>query len=60
MAEFTANNNESVSTRLFTFFTSKGLYQYMSFDVINLSDTTIRGQINKKKAINISETIQSI
>ena len=60
MVEFAANNNNSVSTRLFPFFASKGLYPWISFDVVDLSDITICEQINKKKAINILESIQSI
>ena len=60
MAEFLANNNYFLLTRLFPFFTSKGLHLYMSFDIIDFSDTTIREQINIKKAINISEVMQSI
>ena len=42
------------------FFTSRGLYPQMSFDVFDFSDTTTREQINKKKAIDISESMQSI
>ncbi len=60
MAEFAANNNVSLSTKLFLFFTSRGLHLRMSFDVVDLSDTTTRERINKKKAIDISETMQSI
>ena len=60
MAEFAANNNNSTSTRLSPFFASRGLHLRMSFDVVDLSDTTTRERINKKKAINISESMQSI
>ena len=60
MAKFAANNNDSNSTRLSPFFASRGLHLRMSFDVVDLSDTTTRGRINKKKAIDISESIQSI
>ena len=59
MAEFAANNNESASTKLSPFFASRDLHPRMSFDVVNLSDTT-RERINKKKAIDISEAMQSI
>ena len=60
MAEFAANNNDSSSTKLSPFFASRGLHPRMSFDVVDLSDTTTRKRINKKKAINISEAMQSI
>ena len=60
MAEFAANNNNFASTRLSSFFASRDLHPRMSFDVIDLSDTITRERINKKKAIDISETIQSI
>ncbi len=60
IAEFATNNNVSLSTKLFLFFTSRGLHLCMSFDIIDLSDTTTCKQINNKKAINIFETMQSI
>ena len=60
IAEFAANNNNSASTRLFPFFASRDLHSHMSFDVVDLLDTTTRKRINKKKAINISEAMQSI
>ena len=60
MAEFTANNNNFLLTRLSPFFASRGLHPCMNFDIINLSDTTTCEQINKKKAIDIFETMQSI
>ena len=57
MAEFMTNNNNSSFIKLFPFFALKGLYLYISFDVINLLDITTREQINKKKTINISKTM---
>ena len=60
MAEFAANKNNSLSTRLSPFFASRDLYPRMSFDVVYFSDITTREQINKKKALDISEAIQSI
>ncbi len=60
MTEFAANNNVSLSTKLSPFFTSRGLHPRMSFDIVDLSDITTRERINKKKAIDISETMQSI
>ena len=60
MAEFAANNNDFSSTRLSPFFVSRGLHPRMSFDVVDLSDITTRERINKKKAIDISEAMQSI
>ena len=55
MVESAVNNNNSASTRLSSFFVSKGLHLRMSFDVIDFSDIITREQIDKKKAINISE-----
>ena len=60
MVEFAANNNNSASTRLSPFFALRGLHPRMSFDVVNLLDTTARERINKKKAIDISESMQLI
>ena len=57
MAEFAVNNNNFLSTRLSPFFASRGLHPRMSFDVVDLSDTTTRERINKKKAIDISEAM---
>ena len=57
MTEFTAINNNSVSTRLSPFFTSRGLHPHMSFNAVDFSDTTTRKRINKKKAIDISESM---
>ena len=60
MAEFAANNNNSAFTKLSPFFVLRGLHLRMSFDVVDLLDTTTREWINKKKAIDISEFMQSI
>ena len=60
MAEFAANNNDSASIRLSPFFSLRGLYLRMSFNVVDLFDTATRERINKKITINISESIQSI
>ena len=49
MTEFVANNNDFAFMRLSPFFASRGLYPRMSFDVVDLSDTTTRERINKKK-----------
>ena len=57
MAEFAANNNDFLSTKLSLFFTSRDLHPQMSFDVVDFSDISIYKQINKKKVINISEAI---
>lgn len=57
MAKFIANNNNFVSTRLFQFFISIGLYLCMNFNIINFSDTTACEQINIIKAIDIFEVI---
>ena len=55
MAEFAVNNNNFSSTKLSPFFALRDLHPQMSFNVIDLSDTTTRKRINKKKAIDISE-----
>ena len=60
MAEFAANNINSLSTRLSPIFASRGLHLCMSFDVIDLLDTTTCERINKIKAIDISKAMQSI
>ena len=60
MAEFAANNNNFLSTRLSPFFALRALHPYISFNVVDLSDTIIREQINKKKGFDISEAMQSI
>lgn len=60
MAEFAINNNISISIKLFPFFASRTLYLRISFDIINLLDITTREKINKKKAMDISITMQLI
>ena len=60
MAKFAINNNNFLSTRLSLFFALKGFYPRMSFDIVDFSNTTIREWINKKKAIDIFEAMQSI
>ena len=60
MAEFAANNNNFLLTRLSLFFALRGLHPCISFDVVDLSDTTTRERINKKKAMDISKAMQSI
>ena len=60
MIEFAANNNNFTSTRFSLFFALRGLHPCISFDVINLSNITTRERINKKKAIDISKSMQSI
>ena len=57
MVEFSANNNNFLLTKLSLFFALRGLYPRMSFDIVDFLDTTICKQINKKKAINISEAM---
>lgn len=57
MVEFAANYNNFLSIRLFLFFTSKELYPYISFDVMDFSYIIAHKRINKKEIIDISETI---
>ena len=59
MAKFAANNINFTFTRLSPFFISRGLYPYMNFDIVDFLDTKTRKWINKKKAIDISESMQS-
>lgn len=60
MAKFTANNNSSIPTRLSPFFALRGLHLRIIFDIVNFSDIKIQEWINKKKTIDISESMQSI
>ena len=55
MIEFATNNNNFAFTGLSPFFALRGLHLQISFDIINLLDTITHEQINKKKAIDISE-----
>ena len=59
-ANFVATNNKSSFTKLSPFLTLKSLHLYISFDVIDFLDITICKQINKKKAMDILEAVQSI
>ena len=59
MAEFAANNNESASTKLSPFFATKGLHPRMSFDIVELSDTSTRERILKQKALDISGNMEA-
>ena len=54
MAKFAANNNESVFTKLSLFFATKGLHPRMSFDRVELLDTSTCKQIFNQKALQIS------
>lgn len=60
IAEFAANNNNSASKRLSLFFFSKKFNPRISFNVVDISDIKTQKYINKKKAINISKTMQTI
>lgn len=60
MAEFAENNNDSIFTKLFPFFASRGLHPRMSLDVVDFSDKKTHERINQKTTINISEAMQSI
>ena len=57
MAEFAVNNNNFLLIKLSPFFALRGLHPQISFDVIDFLDITIYKRINKKKAIDIFETI---
>ena len=60
MAEFAVNNNDFLSTKLSLFFASRGLHPWMNFDIVHFLNIITHKQINKKKAIDISKTMQSI
>lgn len=53
MAEFTTTNNNYTFILLSLFFVSKGLYVRINFDVIDLSNISLRKNINKKKVLDI-------
>lgn len=53
MIKFVANNNKLVFIYLFSFFASKSLYSYMSYNIINFFNANICNQIYKQKALNI-------
>ena len=59
MAEFAANNNQSASTKLSPFFATKGFHPRMSFDIVDLSDTSTRERILKQKALDISRKMET-
>ena len=47
MAKFAVNNNQSASTKLSLFFATKGFHPHMSFNIVDLSDTSTRERIIK-------------
>ena len=47
MAKFAANNNQSAFTKLLLFFATKGFHPYISFDIVDFSDTSTHKQILK-------------
>ena len=47
MAKFIANNNILASNKLSLFFIIKGLYSYINFNMVELSDTSTYEQIFK-------------
>ena len=58
MAKFAANNNKSAFIKLSPFFASKNFYPHMSFDIIDLFDTSTSERIHKQKALDIVENIE--
>lgn len=58
MAEFVVNKNNFAFIKLSLFFALERLYLCMTFDVVNFLDIITRKQINKKKAMDISEAIK--
>ena len=59
MAEFAANNNKSASTKLSPFFATKSFYPRMSFDIVDLSNTSTRERILEQKALDISGKMET-
>ena len=59
MTEFAINNNISASSKLFSFYATKSLHFHMSFDILELSDTSIYRWIFKQKVFNIFENKQT-
>lgn len=57
---FVPNNSNLVAIRLSLHFALRDLYLPISLEVINLSNTTTHRMINKKKIVDISESMQSI
>lgn len=57
MAEFVANYNILASTQLSPFFAIKGLYLFMSFDIVELFDINICKRILQQKALDISRNM---
>ena len=47
MAKFVINNNKSAFIKLPPFFATKGFYLYISFDIVDLSDTSTYERILK-------------
>lgn len=54
------NNNNLVLIELFLFFILKKLHPRISFNGIDFSNNRTYDKINKKKAVDIFKTIQSI
>lgn len=59
MAKFVTNNNELTSTKVSPFFATKNLHSHISFDIVEISNTSIHEQIFKQKILNISRNIES-
>ena len=53
IAEFAANNNESVSTKPFLFFATRGLHPYISFDKVGLYNASTCKRILNQKTFDI-------
>lgn len=58
MAEFAVNNNNFACIKLSPFFDLKDLNLHMSLNIVDFWNIITCKQINKKKAINISEAMQ--
>lgn len=60
MAECAANNNESASNKSFPFFATKDLHPRMSFNIVEISNTSTCERIFKQKTLDTSGNIKSI
>ena len=59
MAELAANNNESASTKLSPFFSTKSLHPCKSFVRVEVSDANTRKRIFNQKTLDISGNMQT-
>lgn len=59
MTKFATNNNKSASTKLFSFFITKDLHPWISFDIIELSDIIPLKVLLSKKFVIFSRNMET-